>query len=359
MTRPLFTPFTLGRLQLKNRFVMAPLTRSRAGAGNVPQPIAALYYGQRASAGLLIAEATQVSQQGQGYVSTPGIHSAEQIEGWRRVTEAVHATGGRIFLQLWHVGRISHSEFQPEGGLPVAPSAIRPEGQVYTSKGFEDMPTPRALAASEMPALIETYRQGALNAIEAGFDGVEVHAANGYLLDQFLRDGANQRDDDWGGSIANRARLTLEVMAAIAGAIGADRTAIRISPNNSFNDITDSNPQPLFDHLVAQLAGKGLAYLHVIEGDMTGKDTRPFDFKWLRESFGGPYIANMGFDAAKADAAIEAGHADLIAFGTPFIANPDFVLRTLLGAPLATPDQDTFYTPGPHGYIDYPALTAL
>ncbi|WP_085315070.1 alkene reductase [Derxia lacustris] len=359
MTRPLFTPCTLGRIELKNRFVMAPLTRSRAGAGNVPQPLAALYYGQRASTGLIVAEATQVSATAQGYVSTPGVHSAEQVAGWRLATDAVHAAGGRIFLQLWHVGRISHTEFQPGGALPVAPSAVKAEGKVYTSKGFEDMPEPRALDLDEIPGIVESFRAAALNAIAAGFDGVEVHAANGYLLDQFLRDGANRRSDGYGGGIANRARLVLEVMAAIADAIGADRTGIRISPINSFNDLTDSDPQALFDHLVAGLAGKGYAYLHAIEGDMTGKDSRPFDWRRLRERFGGVYIANLGYDAVRADAALADGHADLIAFGKPFIANPDFVLRTLLGAPLAELDGDTLYTPGAHGYTDYPVLAGI
>jgi N-ethylmaleimide reductase len=266
----LFTPAEVGRLTLRNRVVMAPLTRSRAGPGNVPTQLNALYYAQRASAGLIISEATQISPEGQGYISTPGIHSAEQVAGWKCVTQAVHIAGGPIVLQLWHVGRISHPSFQPGGKAPVAPSAIRPNGQAFTAKGFEPIPTPRALETAEIPAIVEQYAQAARNAVAAGFDGVEVHAANGYLIDQFLRDGTNRRADRYGGSIENRARFLLEVVDTVSAAVGAGCTGVRISPQNGQNDIADSDPQALFGYVAEQLSGKGLAYLHIIEGDTSG-----------------------------------------------------------------------------------------
>ena len=263
----LFTPIALGPLKLPNRVVMAPLTRSRAAEGNVPTLLNALYYAQRASAGLIISEATQVAPEGQGYISTPGIHSAEQVKGWQCVTGPVHASGGRIVLQLWHVGRISHQSFQPGGGLPIAPSAIQPKGQAYTTQGFQSIPTPRALRTDEIPGIVAQYGQAARNALAADFDGVEVHGANGYLIDQFLRSGTNQRTDVYGGSIENRMRFLLEVIDAVTPVAGAERTGLRISPQKGQNDISDSNPQNLFNAVASTISNKGLAYLHVIEGD--------------------------------------------------------------------------------------------
>lgn len=359
MARSLFSPIKLGPYELKNRIVMAPLTRSRAGGGNVPHALNALYYTQRASAGLIIAEATQILPEGQGYISTPGIHSAEQIEGWKEITGAVHAVGGRIFLQLWHVGRISHPSFQPNGVLPVAPSAIKPDGQTYTAEGFKPIPMPRALDAAEIPGIVGSYRQATKNGLEAGFDGVEVHGANGYLLDQFLRDGTNQRTDEYGGSIENRSRLLLQVVDAVIAVAGADRVGVRISPQNGQNDIRDSDPQPLFNHVAKNLSGKGLAYLHVIEGDTSGAPVAPFEYAAIRRAFDGLYMANNGFDQKRGAAAIAAGRADLIAFGRPFISNPDLVARFLLDAPISPLDLATLYGGSGKGYTDYPALAEL
>ena len=359
-TKPtLFTPIAVGPLEVPNRIVMAPLTRSRAAAGNVPTTLNALYYAQRTSAGLIIAEATQVTPEGQGYISTPGIHSAEQIKGWRCVTDAVHACGGRIVLQLWHVGRISHQSFQPGGKLPVAPSAIRPNTQAFTANGFEPIPTPRALETEEIPGIVAQYAHGASNALAAGFDGVEVHGANGYLIDQFLRDGTNKRTDAYGGSIENRTRFLLEAVDAVIAAVGAERTGLRISPQNEQNDISDSDPQALFNHVASALSGKGLAYLHVIEGDTGGTPVAPFDYLEIKRRFGGVVIANNGFDKARAEDAIEEGRADLVAFGKPFISNPDLVARLYLNAPLAPANRETFYGGGEQGYTDYPLLRGV
>ena len=283
----LFSSAEMGPLKVKNRVVMAPLTRSRAGPGNVPTQLNALYYAQRASAGLIIAEATQIAPEGQGYISTPGIHSAEQVEGWKCVTKAVHIAGAPIVLQLWHVGRVSHPSFQPGGALPVAPSAIKPNGQAFTAKGFEPIPTPRALETAEIPAIVEQYAQAARNALAAGFDGVEVHGANGYLIDQFLRDKTNRRIDRYGGSIENRCRFLIEVVDAVIAAVGAERTGLRISPQNGQNDIADSDPQALFNHVAEHLSGKRLAYLHIIEGDTSGVSVEPFNYRRLKELFGG------------------------------------------------------------------------
>jgi N-ethylmaleimide reductase len=356
-TKPhLFTPIEIGPLKLPNRIVMAPLTRSRAGPGNVPTSLSALYYAQRASAGLIISEASQIMPEGQGYISTPGIHSAEQIEGWKCVTGAVHACGGRMVLQLWHVGRISHQSFQPGGALPVAPSAIQPKGQAFTAKGFEPIPKPRALELAEIPAIIAQYAQAARNAIEAGFDGVEVHSANGYLLDQFLRDGSNKRNDAYGGSIENRSRFLLEAVDAVAAAIGPERTGVRISPQNGQNDIADSDPQSLFNHVAAALAGKGLSYLHVIEGDTGGVAVPEFDYVKIKRLFGGIVIANNAFNKDRANEAIEQGRADLVAFGKDFIGNSDLVVRLYFDAPLNVASRETFYGGGEPGYTDYPTL---
>lgn len=358
-TATLFTATRIGAIHVANRIAMAPLTRNRAQPDRTPSPLAATYYAQRASAGLLIAEATQISPLGQGYLDTPGIYSPEQIAGWREVTTQVHARGGRIVLQLWHVGRISHTSLLPQGEVPMAPSALPAKAKTFTAQGFEDVSAPRALALEEIPALIEDYRQAARNAIEAGFDGVEVHAANGYLIDQFLRDGSNKRQDAYGGSIENRCRLLVEVVSAVAAAIGPERTGVRLSPTTPANDAHDSDPQPLFRHAVQQLDRiEGLAFIHVIEGATGGdRDNLPFDYPALRALFRGAWIANNGYDRARAEAAVDAGYADMVAFGRAFIANPDLVERLHQGVALAEVDQDTLYGGGAHGYTDYPRAT--
>lgn len=354
----LFEPFRLGALTLLNRIVMAPLTRSRAeNATDAPPPMAAEYYVQRATAGLLISEATQISPQGKGYPRTPGIYSEAQVEGWRRVADSVHAKGGRLFAQLWHVGRISHPTLQPGGALPVAPSAVRPEGRAFTEAGLVDFVTPRALEIDEIPGIVEQYRLAALNAARAGLDGVELHAANGYLLDQFLRDRTNRRTDAYGGSVENRIRLTLEVVEAVTKAFPPGQVGIRIAPANTFNDIADSDPNNLFGRLVEALNLFGLAYLHVVEGVAgVSRDAGGVDFAALRRAFKGPYIANNLYTRDLAIETLRAGKADLIAFGRPFIANPDLVERLRLGAPLQSPDPATFYGGGREGYLDYPTL---
>ncbi len=353
----LFESYQLGPNKLTNRTVMAPLTRNRAVDGFVPNPLAIEYYGQRASAGLLITEASQVSQQGQGYQDTPGIYSKEQVAGWRKVTDEVHKRGGKIFIQLWHVGRISHTDLQANGGAPVGPSAVPAKGKTFVGGKFVDVSAPRELALSEIPGIIEAFRVGAANAIAAGFDGVEIHGANGYLLDQFAKDGANKRTDAYGGSIENRAKLMLEVAKAVAGEIGPDRVGIRLSPVTPANDISDSNPQPLFDYITDQLNALKLVYIHVIEGATGGpRDNAPFDYASLRNRFKGTYIANNGYDFALAQKALSENKADLIAFGKPFISNPDLVERLKKGAPLNEADRATFYGGGAKGYTDYPAL---
>ncbi|MEK9969003.1 MAG: alkene reductase [Ferrovibrio sp.] len=355
----LFDSYRLGALTLPNRIVMAPLTRNRAGAGNVPTALMAEYYAQRAGAGLIVAEATQVMPEGQGYQDTPGIHSAEQVAGWKKVTDAVHAKGGRIFLQLWHVGRVSHVSLQPGGQAPVAPSAIRAKTKTFVGGTFADVSEPRALRLDEIPGIVAAYRKGAANAIAAGFDGVEIHGANGYLLDQFLRDGINQRTDAYGGSIENRARLLLEVTQAIVEEIGAARTGIRISPVTPANDAADSNPQPLFNYVVEQLDRLGLVYIHVIEGSTGGpRDNLPFDYGALRSRYRGTWMTNNGYDRAMADNAIASGRADLVAFGRPFIGNPDLVERLRREAPLAQLNRATLYGGGAEGYTDYTPLPA-
>jgi len=356
----LLSPYKLGELELPNRIVMAPLTRQRAGKGNVPYQLNAEYYVQRATAGLIIAEATQVSPQGQGYPNTPGIHSAEQVAGWRLVTDAVHQHAGRIYLQLWHVGRISHPDFQPDGALPLAPSAIAPKGQAMTYEGMKPFVTPRALETWEIPEIVEQYRKGAENALEAGFDGVEVHAANGYLIDQFLRDGTNQRTDKYGGSIENRARLLVEVTEAVTNVWGANRVGVRLSPSGTYNDMRDSNPLETFGYAAQALNKFGLAYLHIfeaIEADIRhGATVVPTSH--LKERFQGTLIVNGGYDKNKGDAVLASGAADLVAFGTLYIANPDLPQRFALNAPLNQPDPTTFYGGGEKGYIDYPAIAS-
>ncbi|MBB4726265.1 alkene reductase [Xanthomonas arboricola] len=358
MTHPsLFEPYALGALTLANRIVMAPLTRNRAGAGLVPSALAATYYAQRASAGLLITEATQISPQAQGYQDTPGLYTPEQIAGWRAVTDAVHAKGGRIFMQLWHVGRVSHVDLQPGGAAPVAPSAIRAATKVFVNNGFADVSEPRALELHELPGIVDDFRQAAANAIAAGFDGVEIHGANGYLLEQFIKDGANQRTDAYGGSIENRARLLLEVVAAVSKEIGADRTGVRISPVSPASGISGSDPQPHYDYIAEQLDALGIVYLHVVEGATGGpRDAAPFDYAALRSKFTRTYLANNGYDLELANAQLRAGNVDLVAFGRPFISNPDLVERLHTGAALAPLNPATLYGGGAEGYIDYPSL---
>jgi N-ethylmaleimide reductase len=351
--RDLFAPFQLGPYELPNRVVMAPMTRSRAGAGNVPSDLAPAYYAQRASAGLIVTEGSQVSPQGTGYVGTPGIHTDEQVAGWRRVTEAVHAAGGRIFLQLWHVGRVSHPSLQPDGGFPVAPSAVGIEGTTFTAEGPRPFVTPRALEYGEIRDVVEQFEAGARAAYVAGFDGVELHGANGYLIDQFLRDGANRRHDEYGGSVKNRVRFLLEVAEAVAGVWGGDRVGVRVSPLSPTNGMTDSDPLATFAYAAYALNPLRLAYLHVTEG-LGGPEPRITPA--LRAIFRGALIANGAYGRDTADDAIARGEADLVAFGVPFLANPDLPRRLREGAPLNTPDRATFYTGGERGYTDYPAL---
>ncbi|MBI5937744.1 MAG: alkene reductase [Betaproteobacteria bacterium] len=354
----LFTPLQLGPHTLRNRLVMAPLTRCRAQRDGVPTPIMAEYYAQRAGAGLILSEATPVTPMGVGYPLIPGIWNEAQVAGWRPITRAVHDRGGRIFMQLWHVGRISHPSLLPDGATPVAPSAVAPRGEASTYEGYKPFVTPRALAIAELPGIVEAFRQGAANALAAGFDGVEVHAANGYLLDQFLRDGSNKRTDAYGGDVDNRARLLLEVLDAVCGVCGADRVGVRLSPVQPFNDMFDSKPEATFSRVVELLNPLKLAYLHVTE---LGRD-RPdlagpyFDVKRLRRLWQGVYMANHGYDKASANAALAAGEADLIAFGALYLANPDLAERFALDTPLNAPDPDTFYMGGARGYTDYPAL---
>ncbi|KLK89514.1 N-ethylmaleimide reductase [Microvirga vignae] len=353
----LFQPYQLGGLTLPNRLVMAPLTRNRAQEGDVARDIAATYYTQRASAGLLISEGSQISQQGQGYLRTPGIYTPEQVAGWRKVTDAVHTAGGRIFIQLWHVGRVSHASLQPNAGAPVGPSAIRANTKTYLKEGFADVSEPRALELSEIPGILRDYEQAARNAKEAGFDGVEIHAANGYLLDQFMKDGANKRTDAYGGSIENRTRLALEATEAVLKVWDKGRVGIRLSPA-PVNDAADSNPQALFSHVVEKLDGLGIGYIHMIEGATQGdRHAVNVDYLGLRRSFRGTYIANNGYDREMAAEAIASGRADLVALGRLFIANPDLVERFRLNTPLNQPDRATFYGGDAKGYTDYPNLS--
>jgi N-ethylmaleimide reductase len=357
----IFSPFRLGPLELPNRVVMAPMTRNRAGPGNVPTALNATYYAQRAGAGLIVAEASQVSPQGLGYPATPGIHSAEQVAGWRLVTGAAHAAGGRIFLQLWHVGRISHPSLQPDGALPVAPSALAPAGQAWTLDGMKPYVTPRALDAAELSGIVEQFRKAAANAKAAGFDGVEVHAAHGYLLDQFLRDSTNRRTDGYGGTASNRARLLVEVMEAVAGEWGAGHVGVHLSPTNlAFNDISDSDPAATFATVVGMLDQLGLAYLHMVEpgpADPVGAGPR-LDAAFFRPLWRTALIANKAYDLARANAVLRDGAADLVSFATLYLANPDLDERFRRDGPFNTPDRKTFYGGAAKGYTDYPALQA-
>lgn len=360
MTNPpdLFSPLECGPYRLPNRIIMAPMTRNRAGAHLAPGPLNAEYYRQRASAGLIITEASQISPEGMGYPGTPGIYSPEQVDGWRLVTEAVHEAGGLIFLQLWHVGRISHPSLQPGGALPVAPSAIRPAGEAMTAEGPRPFVTPRALELDEIPGVVSQYARAARNAQYAGFDGVEVHGANGYLLDQFLRDGSNQRSDRYGGSVENRARLMLEVIEAVCKQWRPEQVGVRLSPLQPFNDMRDSDPEATFSYTVEKLNGFRLAYLHVTEmgAESPGAAGPTFDLRRLRQLWQGVYMTNAGYDLQRANRAIQSGAADCVAFGVPFIANPDLPERFRREAPLNEADPDTFYGGDAKGYTDYPTL---
>ena len=373
MPSPLFSPTRAGAIDLATRIVMAPLTRNRA-PGATPTPLMAEYYAQRANpdtgAGLIISEATAISPQGQGYADVPGLYGTEQLDGWKKVTQAVHAQGGKIVCQLWHVGRVSHHILQPGNADPVAPSAIRAEAKTYVfnEQGvghFTPTSAPRALHRHEIPGIVHDYAAAARNAVKsAGFDGVEIHGANGYLLDQFLKSGANHRTDDYGGRIAHRARLMLEVARAVCDAVGADRVGIRLSPVTPANDIVDADPQPLFEHLMRQLAPLGLAYIHVIEGATGGPrevEGRPFDYAAMKAAYRaaggqGAWIVNNGYDPQSAEAALASGYADLVAFGKAFISMPDLAARIRRGGPYQGLERATMYGGGAHGYTDYPAL---
>ncbi len=356
MNTTLQTPIQIGPYHLPNRLVMAPLTRMRA-PDNIPTDLMVTYYAQRASAGLIITEASPISTQGVGYPATPCIYNDAQVAGWKKVTEAVHAKNGHIFLQLWHVGRISHPDFH-EGALPVAPSAIAPKGDAVTPTGMQPFVTPRALETDEIQGIVEDYRNAAKNALAAGFDGVEIHSANGYLLDEFLRDGTNKRKDSYGGSFENRARILLEVTEAVVAVWGAERVGIRLSPSGTFNDMTDSDPETFFVYLLGQLNRFGLAYLHVVdalEGDIRhGANVINLDV--LRKAYQGTLIVCGGYDQVRAEQVIAQGEADLVAFGQLYIANPDLVERFKLNAPLNEPNVATFYGGNEKGYTDYPAL---
>lgn len=357
--RDLFSPVQLGALRLSNRIVMAPLTRSRAGEDGIPGELHALYYAQRASAGLIVSEATNISAQARGYAMTPGIWSEAQVQGWKRVTDAVHAAGGRIVCQLWHVGRISHVDLQPNGAAPVAPSAIRAAGTTFTAQGAVEYSMPRALETGEIPGIIDQYVHAAVCARHAGFDGVELHAANAYLLDQFIRDSTNLRTDRYGGPIENRTRLTVEVTEAVAGVWGGDRVGIRLSPATPQVGDTplDSRVMDTYGHLIRQLNRFGLAYLHFVEGatGVTRATPEGVDLDALRALFDGPFIGNNLYDLALAKQRLAAGKVDAVAFGRPFIGNPDLVRRLRDGLPLVDAPRETYYGGGAAGYIDWPS----
>lgn len=355
----LFSPGRIGEIEIANRVVMAPLTRSRAdeAAGDVPgSPMNIAYYRQRSGAGLIISEGTQVSPVGKGYRATPGIYSDAQVEGWKPITRAVHEAGSKILAQIWHVGRVSHPDLTG-GAAPVAPSPIAPGVKAYTAAGRQEAPVPHELSRDEIARIVGEFGRAAANARRAGFDGVEIHGANGYLIDQFLKDGANHRTDAYGGSVENRLRFPLEVVDAVVAEIGAGRVGIRLAPVTTSNGITVSDPQAVFGPLVEALDRRGIAYIHFVEGVTGGaRDLSGFDFAAARRAFRGAYIANNGYDRESAIAAVESGRADAVAFGRAFLANPDLVTRLKRGAAWNTPDPKTFYAPGPVGYIDYPAL---
>ena len=352
----LFSPTRLGAIEVRNRIAMAPLTRSRADMDGVQTPLAIEYYRQRTSGGLIVTEATNISRQGRGYAYTPGLYSDAHVAAWKPVTDAVHAEGGRIVVQLWHVGRMSHASLQEDGAAPVAPSAMQAGGSVFTEAGHVSPSMPRALATDEIAGIVEDYRQAAIRAKDAGFDGVEVHAANGYLLEQFLRDSTNHRDDRYGGSVENRARLLLEVTAAVAGVWGADRVGLRLSPLSTAVGDTPLDSHTMDTHLYVahRLGDIGLAYLHVVEGQLhAGNGADAFDVHALREAFGGAYIANNGYDRQRALDATAGGHADMIAFGKPFIGNPDLVDRLRTNAPLFDAPLSAYFGGGAEGYTQF------
>ena len=351
---PLFTPVTIGVFALPNRVVLAPMTRVRADAEGRVQPMTAEYYAQRASGGLLVTEATQVLPNGKGGLGTPGLHSPEQVAAWRTVTDAVHARGGRIVVQLWHTGRAAHPSFLPAGEEVVSASPIPISGEVFTPAGRVPYATPRALTLDEIPRYVQAFADAARNAVAAGFDGVEVHGANGYLLDQFLRDGSNRRTDGYGGSVENRARLLLEVTRAVSAAIGADRVGVRLSPTGGYQDMVDSDPAGTFGYVARELGHLGIAYLHLMEVDDAGRALTPA----LAAAFGGAVIVASGYDRARAEAAIASGVATAVAFGVPYLANPDLPERLRDGAPLNAPDFQTFYGGDARGYLDYPTRDA-
>jgi N-ethylmaleimide reductase len=361
MTDTLFSPYTLGDLELPNRMVMAPMTRNRNDENGVPKAMAATHYAQRATAGLLITEATQVSEKANGYMFTPGLFTEDQARGWQAVTDAVHAEGGRIFSQIWHTGRVSHPTLQPDGGDPVAPSAIQAETMVFTPNGFEPPSVPRELATDEIPAIVAQFAHAARLAKQAGFDGVEVHGANGYLIEQFLKDGSNQRSDAYGGDIAARMRFALEVVTAVVEVWGPGRVGFRISPRGNFNGMHDSDPLALYSQLVTALNDIPLAYLHLIEplsGHPTFTSQKGTDpvAQDLRRIYNGTLIINGGYGKETGQQAIADGTADLVAFGVPYLANPDLVERYRRDAPLNEPNEETFYGGDEKGYNDYPFL---
>lgn len=366
----LFSPINLAGLSLPHRVVMAPLTRSRAGQpGNVPTSMNVEYYRQRAGAALIITEATQISQQGQGYAWTPGIYTPEQIAGWKEVAKAVHDKGGKIFLQMWHVGRVSHQSFQPNGALPVAPTAMPVPGKTFIvdangQGGWGDIPIPQELDEFGIKEIVADYFSAAQNAMLAGMDGVEIHAGNGYLLDQFINSNSNKRTDRYGGSIENRARLLLEVTDAVAEAVGPHRVGVRLTPMGRFLGMGDETPMRTYGHVAEQLGKRDLAYLHLVEPEIVGTELdENYDPRWaemmklLREAFPGPMILAGGFDLGKAEAAMQQGRGDMVAFGRLFIANPDLPERLRIGASLNIPDPSTFFGGDAHGYIDYPTMT--
>lgn len=353
MSADLFEPFQLSDLTLANRMVMAPMTRNRADENGVVSPMMVTYYEQRASAGLVVTESAPVSAEGVGYPFTPGIYTDAQSAAWLRVSDALHSAGSHVFIQLQHCGRISHPSLLPNNATPVGPSALQPTGQAVTYTGMQDFVTPRALKAHEIPGIVAQFQRGAEMAKRAGFDGVEVHGANGYIIDQFLRDGSNHRTDAYGGSVQNRMRLLNEILDAVCAVWPAQRVGVRLTPENSYNSMSDSDPQVHFEYFLEQLSPRGLAYVHVLEGDMMTK-TSVLDYHALRAKFAGPYIANNGYDLVRAQTAVDNEAADLVAFGIPFLANPDLVYRYQENLPLNEADPSTFYGGSETGYTDYP-----
>lgn len=353
MPAHLFAPFHLRDLPLANRMVMAPMTRNRADVDSAVPPLMVTYYEQRAGAGLIVTESTPVAPEGVGYPFTPGLFTDVQAASWQALTDAVHAAGSRVFVQLQHCGRISHPSLLPDHAAPVAPSAVRPSGQAITYEGLQDFVTPRELETHEIPDVVSQFQHAAELATRAGFDGVEIHAGNGYLVDQFLRSATNRRSDAYGGNVQNRMRLLNEILDAVCAVWPAERVGVRLTPENSFNSMADSDPQAHFGYVFDQLGRRGLAYVHVLEGDTTTKALE-LDYRSLRWKFGGPYIANNGYDLVRAQTAIRHGVVDLVAFGVPFLANPDLVRRYRQTLPLNAADPSTFYTGGETGYTDYP-----